>query len=331
MSEELKNNAQALKKFQEETVSLVLNQIKDFEENGALDLPKDYSAANALKAAWFSLLKTKDRNNGLAIDVCTKNSIANSLLEMATQGLNPAKHQCSFIVYGKELQLQREYFGSIALAKRYNPSIVSVTAHVIYQKDVFEYGIDTKTGKKVLISHKQDLENIDISKIKGAYGMIIFEDGTHEIEPMTYAQIVKAWEQGSMKGKSGAHINFTDQMCKKTAINRICKPYINASDDSELVNSRDNEQPIPDENTTELQVETNDIEYVDVTEKPLADNETENTEQSSKVQPKEEHKAEPKVEPKAEPKVKNEPVKQEVKPEPKVSSKIDPSVGNPFA
>ena len=182
-----------LKAFQEQTISKVLNQVKEMQEVGAIDLPSDYSAANALKAAWFTLLSTEDRNKKPVIESCSPESICNSLLEMVTQGLNPAKKQCAFIAYGNSLTLQREYFGTIALAKRYNPNIVDVTANVIYKNDVFKYEINPVTGKKKVIEHSQELENIDLSNIRGAYATIILSDGSTEMEPMTMAQIRSAW------------------------------------------------------------------------------------------------------------------------------------------
>ena len=224
-----------LKAFQEITVGKVLNQVVEMQESGAIDLPSDYSVPNALKAAWFTLLNTKDRSEKPVIETCTPESICNSLLEMVTQGLNPMKKQCAFIAYGNTLQLQREYFGTIALAKRYYPTIEQVTSNVIYDDDVFKYEIDPLTGRKKVIEHTQVLENVDIEKIRGAYATIVFADGSSEMEPMSIAQIRKAWGQGATHGASPAHKNFPDQMAKKSAINRVLKPYINGSDDSELV------------------------------------------------------------------------------------------------
>lgn len=224
-----------LKAFQEITVGKVLTQVTEMQQAGAIDLPADYSAANALKAAWFTLLATKDRNEKPVIETCTPESICNSLLEMVTQGLNPMKKQCAFIAYGNTLTLSVEYFGKIALAKRYNPIIDHVTANVIYKKDTFKYEIDPLTGRRKVIEHGQVLENINPDEIRGAYATIIFTDGTSEMEPMTMDQIHKAWGQGATKGNSPAHKNFPDQMAKKSAINRILKPYINASDDAELL------------------------------------------------------------------------------------------------
>jgi recombination protein RecT len=256
---EITNSPATLRAFQEETVNQVLTQVTEYQKDGVLDLPKDYSPANALKAAWFKLLQLTDRDNKPVLEVCSKTSIANALMQMVTEGLSVSKNQCAFIAYGNTLTMQREYFGSMALAKRYNPEIKWITANVVYHGDEFEYGIDTQTGMKKILKHTQKLENINNDKILGAYATIVFHDESIEVEVMTMSQIQKAWMQGATKGNSPAHKNFADQMCKKTVISRICKPYINASDDATVVNQKD-------VNTSE----TIDIEAVEIKGKPAA-------------------------------------------------------------
>ena len=91
-------------------VDTVLSKIKDFEEAGELKLPTNYSAANALKSAWLILQETKDRNDKPALVVCTKESVANALLDMVVQGLSPMKKQCYFIVYGSISYVQFRMF-----------------------------------------------------------------------------------------------------------------------------------------------------------------------------------------------------------------------------
>lgn len=245
-----------LKAFQEVTVGKVLNQVNEMQQAGAIDLPADYSSANALKAAWFTLLATEDRNKKPVIESCTPESICNTLLEMVTQGLNPMKKQCAFIAYGNTLTLSVEYFGKIALAKRYNPNIELVTSNVIYEKDIFKYEINPITGRKTVIEHSQVLENINPDKIRGAYATIIFTDGSSTMEPMTMDQIKKAWSQGATNGTSPAHKNFPDQMAMKSVINRILKPYINASDDSELLPANGTEQVPRTANSKVIDIES---------------------------------------------------------------------------
>ena len=212
----------------------VLTKVNSLKEIGGIALPPDYSAENALRSAWLILQDMKDKANLPVLKTCTSDSIANALFNMVVQGLNPVKRQCSFIVYSDKLTMQREYAGSIALARRYS-SMKNIYAGVIYKGDVFEYAIDTTTGMKKITAHAQRMENLDDAKIMGAYAVVTFEDGGVNTEIMTMAQIQKSWEQGPTKGKSPAHTNFPGEMAKKTVINRACKLLIAASDDSVLM------------------------------------------------------------------------------------------------
>lgn len=55
------------------------------ESQGNLELPNDYSPSNAMKQAWLQI----SQDNKLMS--CNDTSKANALLDMVTQGLNPAK------------------------------------------------------------------------------------------------------------------------------------------------------------------------------------------------------------------------------------------------
>jgi recombination protein RecT len=86
-----------------------------------------------------------------------------------------------------------------------------------------------------VIKHIQSLKNIDTTKIAGAYAIVNYNDGRSDLTVMTMDQIRKAWNQGATKGASPAHQNFTDEMAKKTVINRACKTPINSSTDAFLI------------------------------------------------------------------------------------------------
>ena len=189
----------------------VLNKINQFRNNGEIYFPDNYSPENALKSAWLKLQEITDKNSKPALEVCTKESIANALLNMVIQGLNPAKNQCYFIPYGNKLTLMRSYFGSIAVAKQFG-EIKEICAEVIYENDKIENEI--KRGKTIITSHKRAFGNIDKTKIKGAYATIIYNDDTDKAE--------------------STHAQYTEEMAKRTVINKICKQYINTKDDSNL-------------------------------------------------------------------------------------------------
>lgn len=246
--------------IQKDITDSVTTRINELQELGALVLPKTYAVGNELKMAFFALQEVKDKNGKLALEVCTKESIANALLKMAIQGLSVWKKQCDFIVYGNKLTCEREYHGTIALALKSGRVAGIPSSEIIYEKDEFKYRI--VNGKKEVIEHNQDLENIDITKVKGAYAVVPLTDGTYYTEIMTIQQIRQAWMQGAMKGQSGAHKNFTDQMAKKTVISRALKLYISASDDGELLENESDPVPVEEKRETLEAVDFEDAEVV---------------------------------------------------------------------
>ena len=156
----------------------------------------------------------------------TPQSVANSLLTMCIKGLSMEKGQCTFIQYGNEVQLQQEYHGTIALAKRYGAG--DPQAQVSYAGDEFEYEINPKTGKKVITKHVQKLENIDNDKIVGAWCLVPYADHPDwepKVEIMTMKEIRQSWLQGPTKGQSPAHRNFPQEMAKKTVLKLLIGKY----------------------------------------------------------------------------------------------------------
>ena len=84
-------NNKALKEMQETTVNAVMKQVEELQQTGGLVLPKDYNVNNALKSAWIYIQTIETRTKQKAIDVCTKLSICNCLLEMVIRGQHPKK------------------------------------------------------------------------------------------------------------------------------------------------------------------------------------------------------------------------------------------------
>lgn len=224
-----------------ETVDVVAQRVRKFQESGQLHLPENYSAENAMKSAWLTIQETVDKDKRTALSVCTRESIANALLNMVVQALNPAKKQCYFVVYGKQLVCQRSYFGSMSVAKMVDPSIADIAAEVVYEGDTFKYQIDR--GRKYITVHEQELGNIG-KPIVAAYCVVLDRDGNiRKTEIMTWDQITQAWRQSQTKPvndngtiKAGStHAKFPADMALKTVINKCCKPIINATSDSNLL------------------------------------------------------------------------------------------------
>jgi recombination protein RecT len=224
-----------------DTIDIIAAKVRQFQEHGELHLPANYSPENAMKSAWLMLQSTVDKDKKPVLQSCTKDSIANSLLDMVVQGLNPAKNQGYFIAYNGQLVFHRSYFGTMNVTKEVDDTIQEIIPEVVYEGDVFKYKI--VRGKKEITEHEQTLESVDSKKVKAAYCLIIDQDGQIvKTEIMTFEEIKQAWKQSPMhpvdeKGnlKAGStHDKFIAEMCKKTVINKTCKPIINASNDSHL-------------------------------------------------------------------------------------------------
>lgn len=275
-----KQNQNQLALIKKDVVDTVTNKVREFTTAGELHFPANYSVENAMKSAWLILQETKaktpDKQEVPALSYCTRDSIANALLNMAVQGLNPAKKQCYFIAYGNQLVCQRSYFGNIYLAKLADPEIEDIVGTTVYEGDEFEYYI--YRGKTFIRKHVQQLWNVDKRKIVAAYATVLRKDRDEAKEYsdiMTMEQIKQAWKQSKMypiddRGniKTGStHDKFTADMAEKTVINGICKQIINTSTDSYLVleTYRKTEDAIVTAEANETIAQNANREIIDVT------------------------------------------------------------------
>ncbi|MCI1632970.1 MAG: recombinase RecT [Liquorilactobacillus nagelii] len=216
--------------LQKNITDQVSKRVKELESNG-LALPPKYNAQNALKSAFFAISKVKNKDKEPAIKACSKESIANCLLDMVTQGLSPAKTQCYFIAYGNELQMQRSYFGTVAVLKRLK-EVKDIYAEVIHQDDIFEIDSDD-LGRIIVKSFIPKFENMD-KPLVGAFAVVqkLSDEKVYTI--MTKKEIDKSWSK-TKAYKNTVQQDFSQEMAKRTVINRAAKMFVNTSDDSDLM------------------------------------------------------------------------------------------------
>ena len=236
-----------------------------------LSFPADYNPTNALMGAYLIMKETTDKNGKCILESCSQASIANSLMDMATLGLNASKKQGYFIAYGGKCQFQKSYFGNITLARR--NGLKTINAEIIYDGDTFKYHIEN--GMKVIDVHEQDFMNIDNDKILGAYAVAIMDDGRKVVEVMNINQLKKAWNQrmgGLKEDASSTHMKFKDQMAKKTVINRLCKLIGNTSTDgniseiSDRLDEAEEVDMVAEDVAYEIEKNANQIEFSEVVE-----------------------------------------------------------------
>lgn len=233
-AEKTANKGNVLALVKKDVVDVVGKKVQEFVSRGELHLPTNYSVENAMKSAWLILQNTVDKDKRPVLQVCTRDSIANALLDMAVQGLNPAKKQGYFIAYGNQLVFQRSYFGTMAVTKRV-AGAKEIFAEVVYKGDEFEYTI--QRGNKIITKHVQRIENVAPENIVAAYCTIIFDNDRQFTDVMAWAEIQKAWSKSKLdpKKEGSTHKEFAQEMARKTVINRACKRYLNSSDDGSLL------------------------------------------------------------------------------------------------
>lgn len=220
------------KEKQNAFVTVVAQKIEKMQEQGQISLPGNYSAANALQAAYFTLTAVDFKTKVALIDKVTPESVAFALQDMAIQGLSVAKKQGYFIAYGDKLQFMRSYHGTQAVIKRLT-GIKELWANVIWKGEEFEVEYNER-GVLTFKAHKADWRAATGQKedIEGAYCIIEHEDGRQYLTVMTMAEINTSWSQSSNQSVQN---KYPQEMAKRTVINRAAKAFLNTSDDSDLL------------------------------------------------------------------------------------------------
>lgn len=217
-------NAVATKK--DNITDKVLNSVNKMTQEQGLVLPKNYNASNALKAAYLKLVD----GNLLNTD---QTALAQALLNMCVQGLNPAKNQCYFINYGGKVNMMRSYFGDRAVCIA-SGLVKDIEAHIIYEGDTVDITYDDETGY-INVKHSTSWVNMN-NAITGAYAMAIMPDGTKRYDIMTIDRIRKSWAMSKNSGdKNKLQNTFDDDACKRTVIRHLTKNIFNQSTDDNLI------------------------------------------------------------------------------------------------
>lgn len=215
------------------------SQLEGKKKNG-LVFPENYSIQNAIQSAYLMLREAENKDGRPLLEVCTQESIVQSLMQMGTQGLNPVKKQCYFVAYGSKCKLVPSYFGTLAILNRVKNLKKQPIANVVRDGDVFEYGYNLDTMEMEIRKHETGLDRID-QPVIAAYAIIVTEQ-ERVVEIMSRRQLEASWAQGQSwkaaekyKRESRTHVNFSEEMAKKTVLNRAAKKLINATDDSSIM------------------------------------------------------------------------------------------------
>ncbi|BDQ51070.1 DNA recombination protein RecT [Enterococcus faecalis] len=209
-----------------ELIVSVQNRIQEMQHGEGLRLPTGYSVGNALNSAYLIL---SDNSKGKSLlEKCHPTSVSKALLNMAIQGLSPAKNQCYFVPYGDQCTLMRSYFGSVSILERLS-NVKKVHAEVIFEGDEFEIG--SEDGRTVVTNFKPSFLNRD-NPIIGAFAWVEQTDGIKVYTIMTKKEIYKSWSKAKTKKVQN---DYPQEMAKRTVLSRAAKMFINSSSDNDLL------------------------------------------------------------------------------------------------
>ncbi len=193
--------------------------IKSYEGQFAKALPSVMTPERFARIATTAVTQNPD------LAKCTPSSFMGALLQACQLGLEPNTPlgQAYLIPYNngrngtKECQFQIGYKGLIELAHR-SGELKSIEAHVVYDKDLFEfeYGLEPK------LKHIPT-QNEDKGNIAWVYAVYHLVNGGYGFEVMSKADINAHRNKFSKAKNSPAWTNSWEEMAKKTVVKKALK------------------------------------------------------------------------------------------------------------
>jgi recombination protein RecT len=122
---------------------------------------------------------------------------------------------------------------------------------------------------------------VDSGEVIGAYCIVYDNDGSPlKTDIMSYREIQSAWKKSKMNPilnngqlKPGStHAEYLSEMCRKTVINRCCKPIINSSSDRTLMEAVTRSEFVQAEENGQAEIDANaNQEILDIEPEPPAE------------------------------------------------------------
>lgn len=159
-------------------------------------------------------------------------NLARCIIKGAYLGLDFANKECYVITYGGKPEFMTDYKGEEKLVLNFAARPVkNIYAQIVKENEEFYVETDGENKKVV---HSQGLSD---GKILGAYAVVIYKDGTSNVEVMTRKEIETVRDKFSKQPKGKAWADSFGEMCKKTVLRRLCKHIQLNFDNLEQINA----------------------------------------------------------------------------------------------
>ena len=211
----------------------VVDRVFALMDEKRVSVPEGYDAASMIKKAVLRITQTKDKNGKTALDVCTKESVAQTLFDMVLQGLDPGKNQCYFIVYGNQLQLFRSYFGTEAALRRAVSIVGKIHTDLVHEGDDVEWAMSPYGERYAARILTDPITNCEKPVVFGFCNIFNVNGELMAAAVMTWKEIQKSWSRTRSGGQTQK--DFPGEMAKRTLINRACKHILNSSIEADSI------------------------------------------------------------------------------------------------
>lgn len=240
-----------------ELVTKTQEGILEYANNYIVDtgtiISKNYDLPSAMANLYLNLVQVKDKNDKPVLEVCSKESIQEAIIQCITNELNVGKRQGYFIPYGDKLEFQPSYFGEIKKAK--SVAGVKIRGKVFREGELIDP--EMRIDGTMIIKHKPSIKCLN-NKILGAYAVATDTTTGRVVDSdiMSREEIMKS----AMKSKNGGKVTkeFEHEMFIRTVTKRLAKHFVNTSDDSSKIFIVD-----PDGSNTQVNVYDDliDVDY----------------------------------------------------------------------
>ena len=166
-----------------------------------------------------------------------RRSLLGSCMKAAQDGLIPDGREAALVIFRSKEGPKTQYMpmvGGVLKKMRNSGEIASISAHVVYSHDLFDYSL----GDDEQITHKPLLGG-DRGKAIAVYAIAKTKDGAIYREVMSVAEVEKV-RAASRAANAGPWVQWWDEMARKTVIRRIAKRLPSSADVDQML-EHDNE------------------------------------------------------------------------------------------
>lgn len=182
--------------------------------------------------------------NNAKLATADRQTLWNSAMKASQDGLLPDGREGALVIYNTKMKIDGKdvwieavqwmpMIAGIRKKVRNSGEIATWDAHVVYEKDAFEYQL----GYEPLINHKPYLGG-DPGKVIAAYSVATMKSGEKSCEVMPVWQIEKVRAISKSKDK-GPWVDHYAEMCRKTVARRHSKVLPMSTDLDDLMRRDD--------------------------------------------------------------------------------------------